>query len=1051
MTDTARRLALALPDRYAVQRELGRGATSIVFLARDHQHGRDVAVKVLRPEMAERLGFDRFLREIDIASRLHHPHILPLFDSGTSEGVVYYVMPFVEGESLRDRLNRERQLPIAEALGIAGDIAEALSYAHANGIVHRDIKPENILLEGNTAIVADFGIARAISVAAGERLTESGIIIGTPHYMSPEQSDPKGQVDGRTDIYSLGCVLFEMLVGEPPYTGPDIHAVLARHLAAPVPSMRVSRTTISIAVDQAVQRALAKVPADRFRVAEEFAEALQRTESGVAIATPSSRRLKVGLTSLVALTLVALAGFAIWSRPNDRVDEQLLMVLPFRHISDESALDGDNCESLLFEAFTRWSDVRVLDHMRVNNEIERRGRPVNLDQALTIARTLGAGKLVWGEVRPFGDSVLVRATVTSVARSSQTLAQRSVHIGRDLGNLNALFNALADSLLLGDNAGDSVALATLGVSSVGGAMGTRLTNAWRAYQAGHRALAAWNLPAAASSFRQAATLDPVYAEAAFWAAQVMEWAGDDPNDWRPYATSARQGATGLSTRDAILVDALLALGEEDYLLACELYRRQLERDSLDFTGWFGLGECQSGDERVLPDRGSTSGWRFRSSYHAATQAYIKALNIVPAAHRAYFELVSSRLSRVLFTSAHRYRVGYVQGVDTASFGSFPSLMGDTVGFIPHRLSDLTASRPGTIPATSAAAVDRHRNLLKGVTDSWLRAFPSSFTAWMVRAHVLEHLGLVSAPAGESALEAIEKSRRLAPESEQLGLSITQVRLFLKSGEFERTRILADSVLKARRGTSLDTVLQLVPLAALLGRPAAMVDLLQSVAVHLQFVTPQGQAFKLSRAAAEDAIRLSVYSVMESFPDSCRALEASLERYFSTWAGPIPRTEVRTGVLDFPAMFGYPMNGIRAVHRSEGTNWLIQLQWRLSIGDSAGVRSFLVQLRSLQPPGDVAIEAIHQEAYLLLAVGDTLAASSLLDRWLNGLSVLRSDLLDNYQSPAGLVFSMIRRTELGVRSGDRRIATQWGRSVLDLWQTADPPLHPRLERIRRLML
>ena len=270
------RLQQSLADRYAIERELGRGGMAVVMLARDLKHQRQVAIKVLRPELSQSLGTDRFLREIEVAAQLTHPHILPVFDSGAADGLLYYVMPYVEGGSLRAWLEREAQLPVDLALKLTCQVADALEYAHGRGVVHRDIKPENILLESGEAVVADYGLALAVSAAGGERLTESGLALGTPAYMSPEQAAGDRQVDGRADLYSLGCVLYEMLAGEPPFTGPTAQAIMAKRFGAPVPLIRVVREGVPLAVERAIERALAKVPADRFRTAGEFAEALSQ-------------------------------------------------------------------------------------------------------------------------------------------------------------------------------------------------------------------------------------------------------------------------------------------------------------------------------------------------------------------------------------------------------------------------------------------------------------------------------------------------------------------------------------------------------------------------------------------------------------------------------------------------------------------------------------------------------------------------------------------------------------------------------------------------------
>ena len=275
MTDAIGRLAAALADRYVVERELGAGGMATVYLARDIKHDRQVALKVLRPELSAILGAERFLAEIKTTANLQHPHILSLFDSGEADGLVFYVMPYVEGESLRDRLTRERQLPVEDAVRIAREVADALEYAHQRGVIHRDIKPENILLHGGHALVADFGIALAVSRSdGGTRMTETGMSLGTPHYMSPEQAMGEREITPKADIYALGCVLYEMLTAEPPYTGATAQAIIARVMTEEPRPLTVQRRTIPPYVEAATLKALAKLPADRFATAHEFAEAL---------------------------------------------------------------------------------------------------------------------------------------------------------------------------------------------------------------------------------------------------------------------------------------------------------------------------------------------------------------------------------------------------------------------------------------------------------------------------------------------------------------------------------------------------------------------------------------------------------------------------------------------------------------------------------------------------------------------------------------------------------------------------------------------------------
>jgi serine/threonine-protein kinase len=302
VADLFTHLQSALANRYTLERELGRGGMATVYLARDLRHKRPVALKVLHPELAFALGADRFLREIEVAANLTHPHILPLHDSGEVDSLLYYVMPYIEGESLRDRLRRETQLAVADAVRIAREVADALAYAHGQGVIHRDIKPENILLYSGHALVADFGIARALWQADAGRLTETGMAVGTVTYMSPEQGSG-GQVDGRSDVYSLGCVLYEMLAGEPPYTGPTAQAIVAKRLRDPVPSICRVRAGIPVALNDVITRALAPLPADRFGTAADFAGAL-----GVPVSHRplSVRRLQPAL--LAGILMLAAAG-----------------------------------------------------------------------------------------------------------------------------------------------------------------------------------------------------------------------------------------------------------------------------------------------------------------------------------------------------------------------------------------------------------------------------------------------------------------------------------------------------------------------------------------------------------------------------------------------------------------------------------------------------------------------------------------------------------------------------------------------------------------------
>ena len=323
MSDAVVRLTAALADRYRIDREIGAGGMATVYLAHDIKHERDVAIKVLHPDLGAALGGDRFLSEIRTTARLQHPHILPLLDSGDADGLLYYVMPLVTGETLRARLQRERQLSIADAVRIAREVASALDYAHRQNVIHRDIKPENILLHDGSALVADFGIALAVQSAGGARMTQTGLSLGTPQYMSPEQAMGERTIDARSDVYALGAVLYEMLAGDAPFTGSSVQAIVARVLTEKPPSILTVRDTVPRAVERAVLTALAKLPADRFATAGEFALALTQRDDGpdaasdarsTAVAgSPEARRWRAAAliiaSALVATGVLAAAGW----------------------------------------------------------------------------------------------------------------------------------------------------------------------------------------------------------------------------------------------------------------------------------------------------------------------------------------------------------------------------------------------------------------------------------------------------------------------------------------------------------------------------------------------------------------------------------------------------------------------------------------------------------------------------------------------------------------------------------------------------------------------
>ena len=454
--DLLSRLQADLHDKYAVERELGRGGMATVYLARDLKLDRTVAVKVLHPDLGAAVGADRFRREIQIVTRLTHPHILPIYDSGEAAGSLYYVMPFVEGESLRQKLDREQQLSVDEAIRITTEVASALDYAHRHGVIHRDIKPENILLEDGHAITADFGIARAVSEAGGERLTQTGVTLGTPTYMSPEQAMAERVLDGRTDMYSLACVLYEMLAGQPPFVGANAQAVIARHTLDTVPSLTVVRGSIPDEVEDVVMRALSKVPADRYATVAEFSAALngegprleRRTVNRSRVMQASRGRRRGAWIAAVAVPLTIAAASAIWwfNKPTASahaggLDPRRVAVL---YLETEGR--GDSLEFLaegLTESLIDELDrVRSLQVISANGVLPFREGSPRLD---SVGAVLQAGTLVRGAVEDAGESI--RVTVRLVDGNSGADFRRATFDGPK-GNLLSLRDTLSKQVAL---------------------------------------------------------------------------------------------------------------------------------------------------------------------------------------------------------------------------------------------------------------------------------------------------------------------------------------------------------------------------------------------------------------------------------------------------------------------------------------------------------------------------------------------------------------------------------------------------------------------------
>jgi len=576
-------LGMALRSRYDVERQLAHGGSSIVFLARDVRHHRDVAIKVLRPELASAVAAARFQREIEVVAQLQHPHILPLFDSGIAEDLLYFVMPYVEEESLRQRLTREHRIPVDEAVRLTREVADALGYAHARGVVHRDIKPGNVLLSGGHAIVADFGIARALAATTKTGAT-TDVAIGTPDYMSPEQIAADGPIDGRCDQYALACVLYEMVVGAPPFAGLSVHATLQRHLHDPPPSIRVAMSDVPVRIDQAVQRAMAKDPAQRFETMTAFAEALTPTQEIVPTAPARPRRAVWATAS--AATAIALA-VLFWQQGRTRafapLDPNRVVVFPLRTAAPASASgSGENLAILLGYALEGTEPLRWLDG---GDEVDarRRSDPSSLTAAdrRAIARGQRAAYFIDGALTEERDSTSVLLRLHSVSGDSVVATSRVAAAASAAPSPSSLVLRGVGPLL--------VALLAPGHAVDISALSDRTPAAIANFLQGERAYRRSRFADALQLYRQAVSDDSSLALAALKGAMAAQWLGRTEEAATLSARAVSQRAL-LPPRYASFARGLAAYisGKADSSVAT--LRQLVDRDPTWGEAWFALGE-----------------------------------------------------------------------------------------------------------------------------------------------------------------------------------------------------------------------------------------------------------------------------------------------------------------------------------------------------------------------------------------------------------------------------------------------------------------------------
>jgi tetratricopeptide (TPR) repeat protein len=651
MEDQLQCIVRALAGQYAVQRELGRGGAATVYLAEDLRHGRMVAVKVLHPGLSPSISADRFRREIAIAARLNHPHIVAVFDSGEADGLLYYVMPFVEGMTLRDEMDRLGALPLARALRIARDVADGLEYAHGAGVVHRDIKPRNILLSARHAQITDFGIARALQLAAGSDLTTAGLVMGTPAYMSPEQAAGDEPIDARSDVYALGCVVYEMLAGEAPFRARSTQGLLSQHLVRAPPSLADARPDVPVEVSEAVRRALAKSPDDRFPSVTDFIAQLEEADgAGRDTIVSALRRVRrriarmpwsvgapLALTALffvvatVVLTRRMVPTTVAWAGERPAT----IVVLPYHSLSstEEERLVTIDIAAEITGEIDVWETIRAVPHVALGGpmfDLGITGPTVGrIDDGARIAREFDVQAFLAVTVRLRGDTATVEASLFD-ARS-----------GREVGQpFRARGSPRSDVLAR------SIAAAIVGVSDVLGDAPDRQSanpHALIADARGRAQLERWRLHEAEQSFRTAVEADSTFAMARHRLAQTLYWQASAAGGLTErldgeiafHSAAALRHSANLSTRDSLHLRAFYAFQEDDHESARRAYQRLVQLDANDVYAWLLLGSVEYLDP-WLNDNSESA--RPRASYNVAIHAVAEALRLQPTFELGYGHL-----------------------------------------------------------------------------------------------------------------------------------------------------------------------------------------------------------------------------------------------------------------------------------------------------------------------------------------------------------------------------------------------------------------------------
>jgi tetratricopeptide (TPR) repeat protein len=991
-----------LGGRYRLEAVAGRGGMATVFRALDLRHGRAVAVKVLDAARLSTVDAARFEGEIDVLARLQHPHVLPLLDSGTIDGARYLVTPFIAGESLARTLARETRLPLTDAVRLARQVASALAHAHALEVIHRDVTPGNILLSNGLAVVSDFGIARLAEPAAGV-ITNTGITIGTPAYMSPEQAAGDSALDARSDVYSLGCVLYTMLTGAPPFAELPVQQSLTKRMLQPPPPPSAVRPDIPGLLDAVMLRVLAPLAEDRYDSAMHFDAALALVEAELVsaarphttltralVATPASTPLptRIDVPSWrswwiagACVTLAAIGALIVRARGADAsVDMQVIGV---------TSGGADSAAVALRDAIGRWRDVSVREIADVpfSPDAER------LAHAPESARI---GAMAWTRV------VRTAEGRSAVQVDAARFDGERVIVARGVVPLVAMSLRDATRLALDSALGVVVPVGDRGASSLA---------AQRAYATGRRAMQRWETDSAVSALRRAVAADSGWAGAQLALTQVLVWLGDSTRaEARDAAERMAPLVTGLGSRSVSAGQAIVAMGRGDYPQACNQYRALVNADSSDASAWLGLGLCQQRDSLVVVNRSSPSGFAFRSSHWGAIRAMERALTLDPDAGRVFgFNWLTRKLLPLNITALR-------QGVaeSTEPFSAFPTDQADTLAFVPWRMSDLFG-RPRLLSEDVSRAYGNNRRRALSIMTMVQRLRPQSPEANESLALALESVGEIDeipTRANAIAIDSVVRAATVLSTSsaQRLRVATLKVRLALRRGQFAEARRLADSVL-ATPAPAKETAAGIRMRSALYALTGRVHEAAQGVALEAASANPGSDAAPGSlRRSAALLLAYSAFGIKDSIESTYRRTEVELKR----WLPPAMQSNWRDMTLAQPALLAADaLGGLPPWAGALSRSRMGRLIAAADVGDrneGATVMKEISSRRGSFRPADVTLDAVLIESRALLKLGQADAARGMIESALDALPA-RDGFLFDVPTSASLVALIRLRGEL----------------------------------------